>query len=149
MRYMAIFSNKVLISAATCWFVAQLLKVIISMIVTGKFNAERLVGSGGMPSSHSATVVGLSYSVGLTEGFGSSMFAISFILAIIVVHDAINLRRSVGEQAMILNLEFDEIIRERRRRPFKEMVGHKPLEIVAGIFLGLLITFIYFYVIWK
>ena len=98
-----LLSNTVLISAVSGWFVAQVLKTLIHLFMTRKFVAERLVGSGGMPSSHSATVCALATSIAIECGFASTEFAISLILAIIVMHDAMGVRRETGIQAKVLN----------------------------------------------
>ena len=97
------FSNHIFLAAACGWLVAQVLKPIIHLIVSKKFVAERLVGSGGMPSSHSATVCSLVTAVCYEYGAGSFEFAISLILAIIVMYDAMGVRRETGIQAQLLN----------------------------------------------
>ena len=98
------FSNTIFLTAAFGWLVAQILKTLIHLIVSKKFVAERLVGSGGMPSSHSATVCALVTAVCYEYGAGSFEFAISLILAIIVMYDAMGVRRETGIQAQVLNL---------------------------------------------
>ena len=100
---MEILHNPVLVAAVMGWFVAQVLKTIIHLIVTKQFVLERMVGSGGMPSSHAATVCALATAAGLEFGGGSFEFAVAVILAIIVMHDARGVRRETGIQARILN----------------------------------------------
>lgn len=137
--------NTIFISAACGWFVAQILKTVIHLIFTRKFVAERLVGSGGMPSSHSATVCALATAAVFEYGFGSFEFAISLILAIIVMYDAMGVRRETGIQAKLLNdiLEtFAEMGRSELStyEKLKEFVGHTPLQVLVGALLGILIA---------
>lgn len=134
-----LITNKVFLSAAGAWFVAQLSKVLLDMI-RGKFTPDRLAGSGGMPSSHSATVTGLAVSTALMEGSHSSGFVIALFLAIIVIYDALGVRKTTGEQSRILN-------RMRRHepaasedpldgKPLQEHMGHTIPEIIVGILIG-------------
>lgn len=95
--------NQTLMSAVTGWVVAQVLKTLLDISLNRSFNPERLVGSGGMPSSHSATVCGLATAAGLRYGTGSFEFAICFILAAVVMYDAIGVRQETGKQAKVLN----------------------------------------------
>ena len=99
----AMLGNQVLVSAVVGWTVAQVLKTLIDFALNKSFNAERLVGSGGMPSSHSATVCGLTTAAGLKYGAGSFEFAISFILSMVVMYDAVGVRQETGKQARLLN----------------------------------------------
>ena len=99
--------NTVLVAAVMGWFIAQLLKTIIHLILTKKLVMERMVGSGGMPSSHAATVCALATATGLEYGADSFAFAIAIILAIIVMHDARGVRWETGVQARILNEMMD------------------------------------------
>ena len=98
-----LFGNRIFISAALGWFVAQVLKTLIHMFITKQFVMERMVGSGGMPSSHSATVCGLATAVGIRYGGGSYEFAMAAILAIVVMHDAMGVRMETGRQGKVLN----------------------------------------------
>ena len=100
--------NQLLMSAVTGWVVAQFLKTLIDFALNKNFNAERLVGSGGMPSSHSATVCGLTTSAGLCYGVGSFEFAICFVLASVVMYDAIGVRQETGKQAKLLNIIMEQ-----------------------------------------
>ena len=133
-------------SAVIGWFVAQILKTIIHMVFTRKFVAERLVGSGGMPSSHSATVCALVTSCCIRYGPGSFEFAISAIFAIIVMYDAMGVRRETGIQAKVLNemielftnMGKDMNVQDR----LKEFIGHTPLQVLMGAILGVVLAFI-------
>ena len=142
-----LFSNTVFISAVSGWFSAQVLKTIIHLILTKKFVAERLVGSGGMPSSHSATVCALATASCIKFGPGSFEFAVSLILSIIVMHDAMGVRRETGIQARVLNelietfakMGHSELSAEDK---LKEFVGHTPLQVLIGALLGISIALI-------
>ena len=139
-----ILGNQVLISAVLGWTVAQILKTILDCVLNRSFNPERLVGSGGMPSSHSATVCALTTASGIRYGAGSFEFAVCFILSMIVMYDAVNVRMETGKQSKLLNrvffeniLELDGVILQER---LKEYVGHTPLQVVAGAVLGIIIA---------
>ena len=141
-----LLQNKILICAAIGWCVAQVLKTLIHLFFTKKFVAERLVGSGGMPSSHSATVCALATATFMTYGIGSFEFAISFIFAIIVMHDAMGVRRETGKQARVLN-ELIEVFAAMDsdmspQDKLKEFVGHTPLQVIIGGLLGITIAMI-------
>lgn len=142
-----LFSNELFVSAAIAWFVAQLLKTIIHTFVTKDFSFERMYGSGGMPSSHSSTVTALATTAYLVHGASSSEFAISAILAIIVMYDARGVRRETGIQAKVLN-DLIDLLKDVHNElmsmddKLKEFVGHTPLQVVAGALLGLIIAFI-------
>lgn len=138
--------NRIFVSAALGWMVAQVLKTIIHMILTKQFVAERMVGSGGMPSSHSATVCALATATGMECGAGSPEFAITIMLAIIVMYDAMGVRRETGKQGRVLNEMLEiftnmgkEISPEKR---LKEFVGHTPLQVLMGAILGIIIAVI-------
>lgn len=146
MEFLRDFSgNIIFISAASGWFVAQVLKTIIHMCFTKQFVAERLVGSGGMPSSHSATVCALTTAAAFEYGAGSFEFTISLILAIIVMYDAMGVRRETGIQAKLLNDILETFAQMGRSElsayeKLKEFVGHTPLQVLAGAILGILIS---------
>ena len=139
-----IITNKVLIIPLCSWAIAQLLKVVVILIQKKQLDLRYLVGSGGMPSSHSAFVTSLATSIALLEGFGSVAFAISAIFALVVIYDAAGVRRSVGQQSVVLN----RIIRELRdHRPFvelgrdlREFVGHTQLQVIIGVLIGIVFT---------
>ena len=141
-----LLENQILISAVCGWLIAQILKTIIHLYFTKSFVAERLVGSGGMPSSHSATVCALSTATALTCGIGSTEFAIACILAIIVMYDAMGVRRETGIQAKIIN-EMMELFNNMNQEisaedKLKEFVGHTPLQVLVGAILGVIIALI-------
>lgn len=140
-----LLSNSVFISAVSGWFIAQVLKTIIHFILTKQFVAERLVGSGGMPSSHSATVCALATASCIEFGAGSFEFAISLILSIIVMHDAMGVRRETGIQARVLNELMETFAKMGHKElspedKLKEFVGHTPLQVLMGALLGIAIA---------
>jgi len=132
-------------TSITAWFIAQLLKVIFVLISQKKVDFTRLIGSGGMPSSHSAFVVALMTSVGKKLGLDSPEFAITFVLAMIVMYDASGVRQATGQQAKILNRiiehwgEDDPKFVEER---LKELIGHTKFEVLVGALLGAAIALI-------
>ena len=126
------------------WFISQLLKVLQGWKQHKRFNFRWLFDTGGMPSSHSATVACLATVVGLYYGFGSVPFLMAFIFSLITMFDAAGVRRSVGRQASILNKMLDDLY-EKREVPetrLKELLGHTPKEVFAGAFLGILLGYI-------
>ena len=141
-----LFSNKFLLTATTSWFVGQVLKTLIHWRIYRKFDIRRMFGDGGMPSCHSATVTSLATITALHFGFASFQFAITAILAIVVCHDAMGVRLETGKQAVILNeiiKAFDDLSAEKLPEvKLKEFVGHTPLQVIAGIILGIAIAFV-------
>lgn len=137
-----LLSNPFFLTSLSSWFVAQVLKVIINAFINKKISLERLVGDGGMPSGHSATVSSLATIAGLQFGFGSFEFAMAATLAVIVCHDATGVRMETGKQAIIINEMLDTF--ERMKMGYssdivlKEFVGHTPLQVAAGITIGIL-----------
>ena len=137
-----LLTNKFLLVSLSSWFVAQVLKTVLYAIETRKLDWTRLCGDGGMPSGHSATVTSLAVFCGLSFGFGSFQFAVTAILAIIVCHDAMGVRLETGKQAVKINelLEVFELIHPDKisEANLKEFVGHTPIQVMAGITLGIL-----------
>jgi len=141
------FNNTIFFSAAAGWLIAQILKTAIHTFFAKRFVAERLIGSGGMPSSHSATVCALATASCVKYGAGSFEFAISLILALIVMYDAMGVRRETGIQAKLINEimdAFEDMGREELStdEKLKEFVGHTPLQVLAGAILGILIAWL-------
>lgn len=136
--------NQILVSAVMGWVVAQLLKTLIDFLLNKSFHMERLVGSGGMPSSHSATMCGMATASMLKYGVGSFEFAVSFVVSMIVMYDAIGVRRETGKQAKLLNSILMEnplkLNAEVLQEKLKEYVGHTPLQVMAGAILGILLA---------
>ena len=139
-----LWQNRVLMSAATGWAAAQVIKTIIHGLLEGEWKLERLVGSGGMPSSHAATVCALVTAVAYNFGPNSFEFTISFLLAIIVLHDARGVRLETGKQAEILNeivkyLRMEEGHTTLPEKELKELVGHTPIQVGAGMIIGVIV----------
>lgn len=138
--------NYLLSISLTGWLVAQVLKTLLNGLFLGRFSLERMWGSGGMPSSHSATVCSLVVAAARLYGPDSAIFALAFIMAIIVMYDAMGVRRETGEQAKILNrMLTDWMEAESANSPFlgdkklKEMVGHTPFEVLGGAIVGVVV----------
>ena len=142
-------TNPFFISGVSSWFVAQVLKTIIYAIQNKKLDMERLFGDGGMPSGHSATVSSLAVFCGLHFGFGTFQFAVTAILAIIVCHDAMGVRLETGKQALVINeiLEAFELLAPDKisEANLKEFVGHTPIQVLAGILLGIINAIVMFF----
>ena len=141
-----LLQNRIFFSAAIGWMVAQVLKTLIHFILTKKLVAERMVGSGGMPSSHSATVCALATATGIQYGGGGFEFAVTVMLAIIVMYDAMGVRRETGKQGQVLN-EMLEVFMNMGKQisaeaKLKEFVGHTPLQVLMGAILGIVIAVI-------
>ena len=135
----------IIICAASAWFVAQFLKVFTGIFKLKKFSVlEMFFGTGGMPSSHSATVCALTSACAIKEGFDSPAFAISFILAMIVMRDAMGVRRQIGEHAKVLNKLFKNLSDSLNdptltEKALEELAGHTPLQVAAGALLGIVL----------
>lgn len=147
--FTGLVDNKIFLAAALGWLVAQVLKTLIHLLFTKKFVAERLVGSGGMPSSHSATVCALVTATYLEHGSASFAFAIALVVAIIVMYDAIGVRRETGIQAQLLNNMikiFEDMGRQElsAQDKLKEFVGHTPFQVLMGGILGILIAILFY-----
>lgn len=124
------------------WFISQALKVIQGVLTQGRFNFRWLFDTGGMPSSHSASVSALATSVGLYYGFLSIPFLMTLIFTMITMFDAAGVRRSAGRQAAVLNKMLDDLYQKGQvpETRLKELLGHTPFEVFAGAFLGALIS---------
>ena len=141
-----ILSNQVLVSAVAGWIVAQVLKTMLDFALNRTINWERMVGSGGMPSSHSATVCGLTTAAALHYGVSSFEFAVCFVLSMVVMYDATGVRRETGIQAQVINEILRQVFIDGKPiadDDLKELVGHKPLEVLGGAIIGLITAGIY------
>lgn len=137
--YLAVFSNCPLVAAVLAFAIAQSIKVLTTWYKENRWDAKQLVGSGGMPSSHSATVTALAVAVGLQEGFASSLFATAAVFASVVMYDAFGVRLHAGKQAEVLNQIVYELPSEHplaETRPLRELLGHTPPQVFAGGVLG-------------
>jgi uncharacterized protein len=131
--------NKILIISACTWGITQILKVLIILIQEKRLAWNYFVTSGGMPSSHSATVCALCTSIAMIEGIGSVYFSIATVLAIIVMYDAAGIRQSVGQQSVLIN----RIMKTHKievERDLRELIGHTPIQVIVGAALGILIA---------
>ena len=138
--------NYVFCCAAVSWVLAQLIKAVLNAIKSGKFNPERLFGAGGMPSSHSAFVCSALIAIARQDGIGSTSFALIFIIAVVVMYDAMGVRREAGQHARELNrirkvfFEKNDIPAEQKMKEFKEYLGHTPFEVLGGALLGIILA---------
>ena len=146
-------TNPFLITSCSSWFIAQLIKVIINFFVTKKLDWERLVGDGGMPSGHSATVSSLAVFAALRCGCGSFEFAVCAILAIIVCHDATGVRLETEKQGRLLQelVEAFESLHDQDipEVKLKRFVGHTPIQVIAGIILGIANAFVMYHFVFN
>lgn len=134
-----LLSNRPLVSAVIAWAIAQTLKLILFLVLERRFYWRRLIDTGGLPSAHSAFVTGLASGVGVREGVSSSVFAVAAVFALVVMYDAVSLRREAGKHADILNeILLLSIVKDafKEREALKELLGHTPLEVLAGAALG-------------
>lgn len=141
-----LINNKILWVAVLSWFIAQFLKVVITLLQEHRFDLTKFWSSGGMPSSHSSFVMALTGSVGKIYGFDSTYFAIAMVFSFIVMYDAANVRLEAGKQAAAINqiiklLENPELNPEER---LKEILGHTPLQVLAGGILGIVVSIVCF-----
>jgi len=132
--------NLILNLSILAWAIAQVLKTIVVLVTERRWVWRYIFSSGGMPSSHSATVCALASSIATLYGFSSPMFAIAAILAFVVMYDAFNVRRETGEQAKVLNYMMDNWMGEGNEllaKELKELIGHTPLQVLMGALLGI------------
>ncbi|MCR4756224.1 MAG: divergent PAP2 family protein [Butyrivibrio sp.] len=138
-----VLNNKILLAAFWAWLIAQILKTLIYVIMNKNFNPERLLGDGGMPSSHSATVMALVTATAYYFGADTFQFAIAAVLALIVMHDAMGVRRETGKQAKVINNMMDWLSEFSSDIPpeekLKEFVGHSPTQVFFGALLGIIV----------
>jgi len=134
-----LLSNRVLMVPSAAWLVAQILKVIISLITERRLNLRLLVSAGGMPSSHATLVAALATAVALQHGASSTYFAIAVVFATIVMYDAAGVRRAVGIQARLLNQMVEEFFAGHpiSETHLRELIGHTPIQVFVGAGLGI------------
>lgn len=135
-------ANRVLQATFVAWAVAQILKVLLELAWKRKLDLRLLTSAGGMPSSHSAMVCGLSAAIAMQDGASSSIFAMSAVLATVVMYDAAGVRRAAGIQARILNQIIDELFQGHpiSETHLRELLGHTPIQVVVGAALGILLA---------
>ena len=145
-----IFANDVLWTVVSAWLTASLLKVIFYAIQKKKINIRRLIGNGGMPSTHSASVVSLAIAVGFKEGWNSTALAVSVVLAFIVMIDASGVRLAASKHAKALNEITEEVFKDGQfhYEKFNELLGHTPTQVFVGGLIGLIVSVIFYHFIW-
>ena len=150
--FKSLIENRPLIISATSWLVAGILKMFVELRVNKKLSLSRIVGAGGMPSSHTSTVVALAISIGYYQGLASAEFALAMIFAIIVIHDAVGVRLETGKQAKVLNTmmfeseAFKDLDFEKQ---LKEYVGHTPSQALVGAIVGVIVALFMMLVVYK
>lgn len=136
-----IFHNTILVSAVTAWFIAQLLKIAVNLVVLRKLDFQLLFSSGGFPSSHSATVSALALGIGKYYGWDSPIFAVSAVYGMVVLYDAAGVRRAAGKQAEVLNQLVERLSQgsDLAQERLKELIGHTPFEVFGGVLVGIIV----------
>jgi uncharacterized protein len=139
---MPIFHNYVLIAALIAWGIAQVVKLPLEYLQTRHWNWALLVQAGGMPSSHSALIIGITHGIGLSVGFGTPLFALAFAMSMIVIYDATGIRRQAGRHAELINAMINDLAAGNplKEEQLREVLGHTPLEALGGILLGLVVA---------
>lgn len=141
----AIIQNKYIYVPFFLWFGIQLFKLIYDLVTTKKFNFKRIMGAGGMPSSHSAVVMGMTTLIGKYEGVNTPIFALSLLLACVVMYDACGVRRAAGKQAALLNKLIDTpgLTGIQVSEKLVEVLGHTPKQVVVGAIIGIVAGLIF------
>ena len=136
---------KYLVIPFAVWFFIQLFKLVYDLVTTRKFNFKRILGAGGMPSSHSAVVTSLATMIGLSQGFDSQMFALATIFAFVVMYDAAGIRRAAGKQAHILNkiVNTPGLSGVEVTEKLQEVLGHTPKQVIVGAIIGVIVGLIF------
>ncbi len=148
-----IFTNKILIASLTGWALAQGIKIPIEYMRTRRWNWALSFSTGGMPSSHTAIISGATLGIGLWEGFATPLFALSFVMAMLVVYDATGIRQQAGQHAARINAMVDELaaghpLKEAEQQELKEILGHTWLEAFGGILWGVFVVWV-FWLFWR
>jgi acid phosphatase family membrane protein YuiD len=138
----ALFHNYVLIAALIAWGIAQTIKLPLEYLQTHKWNWSLLVSAGGMPSSHTALVVGITHGIGLSVGYDSALFALAFAVSMVVIYDATGIRRQAGKHAELINAMINDLASGNplKEEQLREVLGHTPMEAFGGILLGLVVA---------
>lgn len=140
-----IISNLPLVAAFLAWFIAQIIKLFFDIVQNKRLKLSLLVSSGGMPSSHTSSVCALTTIIGIQNGVASHLFAIAFVFSIIVMYDAMGVRRETGKHSEILNNLINDILDykpEYFQKNLKELVGHTPFQVLCGAILGVITAII-------
>ena len=133
-----------LIVPITVWLCIQVFKVIWDLVATHKFNFKRILGAGGMPSSHSAVVTSIATMIGKTQGIDSPIFALAMFFAFVVMYDAAGVRRAAGKQAKLLNklVETPGLSNIQVQEKLVEVLGHTPMQVIVGAAIGVIVGLI-------
>ncbi len=139
-----IIQYKYIIVPFAVWFSIQLFKLIYDLVTTKKFNFKRILGAGGMPSSHSAVVTALATMIGKSQGVDSPMFGLSIIFAFVVMYDAAGVRRAAGKQAKLLNkiVNTPGLTGVEVTEKLQEVLGHTPIQVFVGAIIGIIVGLI-------
>lgn len=139
MDLLDIFANRILIIGLIAWSLAQVIKIPVEYVIHKKWDWTLPLRAGGMPSSHSALIASITHAIGLYVGFASALYALSFVIAMIVIYDATGIRRQAGKHAEIINTIISDLAHGHplRQEQLREVLGHTPLEALAGMLLGL------------
>ncbi|HEV3231631.1 MAG TPA: divergent PAP2 family protein [Candidatus Dormibacteraeota bacterium] len=135
-------SSPYIVIPVICWAVAQVIKVVTDSLQHRRFDLRRLASAGGMPSSHTSLVLSLTTVLGARRGVGSPEFAIAAIFSSVVMYDATGVRRAAGRQARVLNRIVEDLFHQEgiKEERLRELIGHTPVEVVAGALLGVLVS---------
>lgn len=139
-NFMGFIQNKYIYTPFLLWFGIQLFKLIYDLVTTKKFNFKRIMGAGGMPSSHSAVVTGIATLIGKYEGVDTPIFAVSLVVAFVVMYDACGVRRAAGKQAQLLNklIETPGLTGVQVSEKLVEVLGHTPVQVFVGALIGII-----------
>ncbi len=138
-NFIAFVQNKYIVIPFLLWFGIQTFKLIYDLVTTKKFNFKRIMGAGGMPSSHSAVVAGITTLIGKYEGVDTPLFALSLTVAFVVMYDACGVRRAAGKQAELLNklVETPGLTGVQVSERLVEVLGHTPVQVLVGALIGI------------
>lgn len=127
------------------WFFIQLFKLVYDLVTTKKFNFKRILGAGGMPSSHSAVVTSLTTMIGIEQGFDSPIFGLAVIFSFIVMYDAAGVRRAAGKQAKLLNkiVQTPNLSGMEVTEKLQEVLGHTPIQVIVGAIIGIIVGLVF------
>lgn len=144
-NFIGFVTNKYIYIPFLLWFGIQLFKLIYDLVTTKQFNFKRIMGAGGMPSSHSAVVTGLATLVGKNYGADSAIFAVTLIFAFVVMYDACGVRRAAGKQAKVLNdiVNTPGLSNIQVQEKLQEALGHTPIQVFVGASIGVIAGLIF------
>lgn len=143
-KWIELITNYHVICGLSGWFVAQILKVVVCLVKEKRIDFQLMISSGGMPSSHSSLVCAILAAMWMDPGPGTPMFALALTVAMITMYDAANVRRHSGEHARLLNIIINDLFegKELRKKELKELIGHTPVQVIAGAVLGVAISIV-------